>query len=172
MGYWKRVIEAHQAAIRRARAKAHELRFKWADLNFRETPLDTATGCGWGCIAVSDVRCAMGVLDDVFASTKKAAPGRTVDDPDFQQRYPILYELLTNTEPVNGTARVPATLTLLTEDGMAKGGVHDRQRAVSLWQSSTTILGVLVALEEALTARPVPWRRTDASQYSRGRPRT
>lgn len=101
----------------------------------------------------------MSEFDDIFGVVGKAQKDTAVDDQKFMEQYPILSALLTKTPTIEGKRRQTATLTIVCEDGMAKAGVRDRDRDVSLWVSAPTVLGTFTALEEALTARPVAWRR-------------
>jgi len=108
----------------------------------------------------------MSVLDKVFAKASPTSSGRTIDDPEFAAEFPVLFEVLSNTEPIEGKPRVTASMMIITEDGVAKAGLRDRQTNLSLWVSSETILGVFAALEKALSQSPVPWRKVpEAFQY-------
>ena len=100
------------------------------------------------------------VLDRVFAQQTTNLDGHAAADPGLVQSAPILYELMTAIPVVNGKARQTATLTIVAEDGVWKGGVRDRDHSLSLWVSAESLGGVVDALERALEATPVAWRRT------------
>jgi hypothetical protein len=99
-------------------------------------------------------------LVDVFAGLKKAAGPLAATDPTAEGRWPTLLALLTVRDSGGKGIRQTSTLTVLAEDGVFKGGLRDRQEGVSLWVSSSSLLGVYDALEGALQATTVNWRKT------------
>jgi hypothetical protein len=107
----------------------------------------------------------MSIFEDVFGQTGKVDKDRVLDDGAFQKQFPILYEMMTGTPSIEGKRRRVCTLTLVCEDGMAKGGLKDRDRDLSLWVSAQSLGEVFTALEEALTARPVAWRRITDDRF-------
>ena len=102
----------------------------------------------------------MGVLDDVFAVVPGGVRERTAEDASFSKRCPSLFEMLTASPSVNGRRRMVSTMTVVAEDGVWKAGLRDRDHAVSLWTSGSTLQEALDALERALQERPVAWRKT------------
>lgn len=110
----------------------------------------------------------MSILAGVFGSVKRGGGDRAAVDTDFEKRCPYLLELLTATPKVNGRSRQTSTMTIVAEDGMWKAGLRDRQELVSLWVSGESLQAALDALETALHADVVQWRRTPEA-YSRNR---
>lgn len=107
----------------------------------------------------------MSIFEDVFGQSGKVDRDRVLDDAAFQKQFPILYEMMTATPTIEGKRRKVCTLTIVCEDGMAKAGLKDRDRDLSLWVSAQSLGGVFTALEEALTARPVAWRRITDDRF-------
>jgi hypothetical protein len=101
----------------------------------------------------------MGVFSDVLGGAKANTTGRTIDDPDFERQYPTLYLLMAHTVDDEGKPRIPATLTVVCEDGQAKVGLNERNHMVSLWTGAGSLGGAFAALEGALSERPVQWRK-------------
>ena len=106
----------------------------------------------------------MGVFKDVFGSMSQCTGTQAVVDPDFQDKHPILYVLLTSTVDDDGKRRQVCTLNLVCEDGMVKVGLRERDRGMSLWTSSETIDGAFAALDVALAETPSRWRKVDWKQ--------
>ncbi len=102
----------------------------------------------------------MGVFDEVFGSVQKGGRDSVADDEEFRKKFPILACMMFDTPKIEGKRRQPCTLTIVAEDGMIKGGLRDRDRELSLWVSANGVSEVFVSLEEALTQRPVAWRRS------------
>lgn len=103
---------------------------------------------------------AMNEFDDVFEEVSKGHEKLGPDDPDFVSRFPRVARLMTATVLPSGQPRQTSTLIIVFEEGLFKGGLRERDRDVSLWQSSSTMDGLLLALEEALARKPVDWRRS------------
>lgn len=110
----------------------------------------------------------MSAFEGVFPDKRTEESDTVLDDLQFAERWPILCSLLTATPVIQGKRRRVATMTWVCEDGVAKAGIKDRDHDLSLWVSSTSILGCLEALEEALTERPVRWRRVTDDRYRKG----
>ena len=111
----------------------------------------------------------MSIFEDVFGVVGKESTDVAAEDSGFEKAYPILFQMLTGTPMINGKRRKTCTMTQVCEDGMWKLGLRDRDRDVSLWVSGETNGKAMAALEEALTARPVAWRRLPDSGQFRGR---
>lgn len=91
------------------------------------------------------------------------APDSTVavDDLEFQKQFPLLFLLLASRLDDDNKPRLTCTLTIVCEDGQVKCGINERNMNLSLWTSSERVGGVFAALEEALSERPVKWRRSN-----------
>lgn len=101
----------------------------------------------------------MNSFDDIFGVHGKTDDGHAVEDAGTMERFPMLWKLMTWTKDDGGRPRKTCTMTIVCEDGVAKAGLRERDRGLSLWTSSESILGVFAALEEALGAHPVDWRK-------------
>jgi hypothetical protein len=64
----------------------------------------------------------------------------------------------------DGASRETSTLLVFVEDGRVKACLNDRQEERSLWVSSTSFLGALAALEDALRSGGADWRRSFRSK--------
>lgn len=106
----------------------------------------------------------MDVLRNVFRSVSVGERDWQADDAGLRETHPVLFELLCATPKEGGRRRTVATLTLVAEDGVWKGGIRDRDHAVSLWVSAETFGGVLDVLETQLTGVSVPWRKSPEAQ--------
>ena len=111
----------------------------------------------------------MDVFGDVFKGSEPESEDRVVIDEELSSKFPVLAEFMTATCVVNGKRRRTATLNIVYEDGQCKMGLRERDRDLSLWVSATSFTGALRELEEALTARPVRWRKVNADYSSRSR---
>jgi hypothetical protein len=72
---------------------------------------------------------------------------------------PTAWEFLTHETWEDGSPRQTGTLMLLSEDGLLKAWVHDREFSRSVWVSGSTLETLLKALEKALAGEATPWRR-------------
>lgn len=80
-------------------------------------------------------------------------------DAAFVERFPVLYEYLTRDKYEDGKPRQTATISLMIEDGAAKGCLNDRDCSRSVWVTSDSPQSILSALEAALSADVEPdWR--------------
>lgn len=102
--------------------------------------------------------CTMGVFQKAFRSVNTGSSAAVFEDTDFAARYPVLFAFLAQETDDQGAPRKTSTLMILVEGGQAKGCLKDRDHDVSLWRSSSSILGVLEALEDGLTGEVVDWR--------------
>jgi hypothetical protein len=91
-----------------------------------------------------------------------AVNGRAVSPSppgDWQQLYPALVEYLFATAYEDGTARVPATLTMMAGDTTGlKCVLNDRAEQRSLWATGSDLEQCLEALDELLQSPSTPWR--------------
>lgn len=109
-----------------------------------------------------EVCMGLNAFDDIFGGAGKKGATCALFDEDFQKQYPILFILMTSTEPEAGKPRQVCTMTIVCEDGVVKAGLRERDRALSLWTSCASLGGVFAALEEACNEKPSRWRRLDA----------
>lgn len=80
-------------------------------------------------------------------------------DPATAKRWPHLADHLYQTEWEDGAARRPSTLLLMSDDGLVKGCLRDREAGLLLWASAETLEALLDAVETALGAGTGEWRR-------------
>lgn len=92
------------------------------------------------------------------AGNGPSSPGWS--DPEFQDRWPLLHEMMTAAAYADGSPREPSGLVLFVRDGMLKATLNDRTPGRSLWGSSGTLAGLLDALEALLADPNPPWRWT------------
>lgn len=110
---------------------------------------------------------AMGVFKDRLCVGPSGKVGSDFTDPDFAQRFPVLYQFVTFPLDDDGNKRQTSTIMIFCEDGQAKACMRERDHGLTLWVSSSSILGCLAALEEGLNETPVPWRATGPSGSTR-----
>ncbi len=104
-----------------------------------------------------------------IVGTKKAAGVPAATDPAAAKLYPAITLLLTATVDDEGKPRKTATLTIVAEDGLFKGGLRDRDANASVWRSAKTLNGLLEALESALASGEADWRVSEPASGSKGR---
>lgn len=89
------------------------------------------------------------------AEKTPGGPGVT-DAGDF----PTLIEYLTLTAYPDGTKRETAALIIVADAGGWRGCLSDKDNARSLWKASDSVLGLLMALEQAAAEDdPGAWRQ-------------
>jgi hypothetical protein len=101
-----------------------------------------------------------------------APPGPTPQDVQgcaFAAVYPCLHEWLTLTRWEDGSARVPASLTLFFDDGRVKACLSDREQQRVAFVAGWTFSAVLEALEEGLVAHSLDWRPARGRSDQKGR---
>jgi hypothetical protein len=101
----------------------------------------------------------MGVFSTALRGLKDDVKVGKFLDIDFAKRWPVLHQFLVADVDDDGKPRQTSTLLILVESAQVKGCLKDRDHDVSLWKSSSSILGVFTALEEGLTAESVEWRQ-------------
>lgn len=82
--------------------------------------------------------------------------------------FPTVWEFLSACVWPDGSSRVTGTILLLTESGMVKAAVHDRDAGISTFVSAKSLTGLLTALEEGLGGEGLEWR---AKPYEKFQPR-
>ena len=111
----------------------------------------------------------MSVFEDAFEGAKNPSEDYVCIDEKLRKSYPTLAEFLTATPTLAGKKRRVATMTVVYEDGQCKVGLRERDKDLSLWVSGVGLGEALQALEDALTDRPVRWRRVNQDYSNRGR---
>lgn len=88
----------------------------------------------------------------------RSAASASRDGMKFQERFAAIVEWTTSTEFPEGGERQTATVMILSEDGVYKCCLNDRQNSRSLWVSGPSLLDALDALEAILRAGTGEWR--------------
>lgn len=90
----------------------------------------------------------------------KAAPGAlwSAEDADFVGHYPLLFEMLTETQFADGGARKTSTLLLFVDAGMLKACLSDREESLVAFASAGSFNELLDALEGGLSHDSLDWR--------------
>lgn len=101
---------------------------------------------------------SMGAFSKMFGKSVVKAGDPAASDSDFETRWPNLALLMQATTDDQGKPRQTATLTFVCEQGKWKGGVKDKDHAMSLWRSADAMAGVLDALERALDDGTADWK--------------
>ena len=167
MGYYRRQTDAIHWKAKRATRISRAKRFcSYGEVLFCEHAVLQAYFLEDELL---EVYMGMKTFDDVFGTAGKDGGDAVVTDANFSAAYPVLAMLLMATPMVNGKRRRTATMTTVCEDGQVKLGLRDRDRNVSLWVSGGSFTESLTALEDALNAPVVAWRRIDTEWSSRGR---
>jgi hypothetical protein len=79
-------------------------------------------------------------------------------DERFSGLYPVLAEYLASGSYEDGSLRQTASLTLFTEDGRLKACLSDKDNGRVGFISADSFLGLLEALEVALSEDSMDWR--------------
>lgn len=98
------------------------------------------------------------LLDSLSKRVADSVRGGDVVDPAGWEAYPLLLELMGTFSDGSGKERVPASLTIFAGDGVFKACLHERQNCLKLWASSSSLTGVLEALETRLSDPEIDWR--------------
>lgn len=92
-----------------------------------------------------------------------AGPGVT-DGGDF----PTLIEYLTATQYPDGSKRETSSLIVVADAGGWRGCLSDKDNGRSLWKASDSVLGLLMALEQAAAEDdPAAWRQQGSTAGKR-----
>lgn len=94
---------------------------------------------------------------------KRAAGKPAAEDKAMEKKFPAITLLMTATADDDGKPREVATMTIVCEDGLWKGGIRDRDSQASLWRSGTSLDALMVNLEAALVSGAADWRASDKS---------
>jgi len=84
--------------------------------------------------------------------------GQPVVDEVLKGWLPELHAFLTETTWEDGKPRKTGTVMLLTEDGLWKAWIHDRDTKVSGWLSGESWEGLLESLNKAFGSGSITWR--------------
>lgn len=80
--------------------------------------------------------------------------------------WPTLVEYLTVTSYPDGQPRVPSALVIVADSNGWKGCLSDKDNQRSMWKSSDTLEGLLLALEEgAASEDPSAWRQSAEAKW-------
>jgi len=105
----------------------------------------------------------MGALVDRL---KGAAPGAAAAAPPtdkaFQEKYPGLWEFMTEISWGDGKPRTPATVNVFAESGTWKACLHDRATGLVAFVASPSFLGLWTVLEKGLQDDKLDWRASSA----------
>lgn len=86
------------------------------------------------------------------------ADGQAAEDPEWGERYPLLYEHLTSLTWEDGKPREVSTLLLFAEHGLWKACLNDRAEGRAVFLADQSIAGLLEALETGLRVGDLDWR--------------
>lgn len=87
------------------------------------------------------------------------------EDSDFRVRYPLIYEFLSATTYSDGSKRRTSTLTLFLDAGGLKVSLNDRDQDFVAFVTADGLVSVLDALEAALEADSLDWRKSGGSPW-------
>jgi len=88
-----------------------------------------------------------------------SGPAVPAGDAEVSKLVPDLVEFLTGGTWPDGTPRRTGTVMVLSEDGVFKAWVHDRDGACSAWVSAGALMDLLDAVEKLLGDPVANWRR-------------
>lgn len=111
----------------------------------------------WGVSAPRRKELTMALRKILPQSGQKAASGPGIaDGSDF----PTLIEYLTQTVYPDGSKRETAALIIVADAGGWRGCLSDKDNQRSLWKAADSVLGLLMALEQAAAEDdPGAWRQ-------------
>jgi hypothetical protein len=100
---------------------------------------------------------------------KGVAPDGAPLDCVLSAAYPAVAEFITLTAWPEGERRTPGTVLLCWDDGRWRACVKDRAQARQAWLSAQTLDSLFQALEGALRADSLEWRRDTWAEKKRHR---
>jgi hypothetical protein len=77
---------------------------------------------------------------------------------DWEKAYPALCEFLCKSSWEDGESRTTGTVMLMTEAGLWKAWVNDRDAGLSAFVSSGTLPGLLKSLDKGVESGQLDWR--------------
>ncbi|MBC7121492.1 MAG: hypothetical protein H5T33_08025 [Candidatus Methanosuratus sp.] len=101
----------------------------------------------------------------------KTAGERTASGPGISDGgdFPTLIEYLTATQYPDGSKRETASLIIVADVGGWRGCLSDKDNGRSLWKAGDSVLGLLMALEQAAAEDdPAAWRQQGGT-YGKGK---
>jgi len=101
--------------------------------------------------------------------TGKKADALSEAGQKWVEAHEALWEYMTCDEMPDGGERMTSMLVILTENGMVKAALQDRQEGLSLWAAAQSVPEVLDALEARLRAGDGDWRPMRGQQPNRVR---
>jgi len=85
-------------------------------------------------------------------------PSAEFSDDQFRSRFATLYSYLVDQVWDDGSTRETSTLLIFLDAGVLKGCVNDRAMGRNLFVAATSLQGLLVAANEALSSDSPGWR--------------
>jgi hypothetical protein len=110
----------------------------------------------------------MGVFDRLPTGPNGADGGKLPEDPDFLEKWPGLWELLTETKYPDGSARERSSLFVVIEEGTFKVSINERTREMSCWGAGPTFERALDCLEGRVTSDSPEWRANRGGRRKKG----
>lgn len=98
-------------------------------------------------------------LSQVKAAQQAQAGDVSTRDPEFQERYPAVWEFVSIAKHEDGSRRQTSTLLAFVEAGCWKVCLGERESGLSLWAAGETLLEALEALEACLQSPSPQWRQ-------------
>lgn len=98
-------------------------------------------------------------LSQLYKRMEGKVVGKTASDPSFEGDYPGVYDFLALVE-LEGKSREPGTITLMCQDGRFKASMQDKETKHYCFVSADTFMGLLEAMEGALTNPEHEWRES------------
>lgn len=93
-------------------------------------------------------------------------------DHEASKRWPAIWEHLTAGEYPDGTKRERSSLTVFYQDHSIRGMIRDKDQKLCLWATSTSLFGLLDAIEAGCNDPDAEWRddRQAPGQQAHRRP--
>lgn len=100
------------------------------------------------------------------AASNGAAPGGK--PAEFARLFPTLADYMYDMAFADGEPRKPATVTIMAGDNSnLKMVLNDRQEAMSLWATGTTLADLFLTMETLLNTEDAPWRKDMGANYKK-----
>lgn len=103
----------------------------------------------------------MGMFKKAFGQSTAKLSDRAGEDSELATKFPTVEGFLCLLKDDDGKARQTCTLTVVVEDGKWKGGLKERDHAMSVWRAGDTLEGLLEALEKCLADGSADWKKTE-----------
>lgn len=92
------------------------------------------------------------------ARVQARAESSSVHDPEWQSKWPALFDYMCSNAWDAKTARKTTTLWLFTEFGLVKACVNDRDTNETAFMTHTTLFGLFQSIEDGLADDTLSWR--------------